>query len=529
MLAFQLFKGKTSTQHKKENTPMKHTHITTILTTTALTLTACTTPTEPPTTITIGNETINLTEHNPDTTIYPETLTAHTTTITANTPPNTTITINNTPLTTPYTINNLGDNLTVALNHNNTTKNYTIATQPEGFPHLTFDTPDTTQTQTIMNNTHYLTDFYSDSAINAQAAGANPQIPLKKNTIARFNHAGDLLAYKQSDNIILNFDTHTTSTGQKRYTYFQETPEAGSKTGYYRGHYVIADEHLNPINTITPKPTDLYMDPHPAAESHDFLVLGDNHYMLIDYYFNKTTRNQRTGEPIPEASAYIQEIKDDTVVWEWLSSEHDDIQQLITTYENIGLLAPISPEYYDPVHINSIDINPLNGNVVFSSRSLDAIIEINRTTGNIEWVFGGENNQFTVTSENGKYNDGTPAIAKQHDAKLTTTETGKLQLTLYNNSEPGHQASRGMTYNLNTEEKTAELVSEVDDANQQAVYTGSYTTLDNGSLVGWGMNKKHPILATLFDNNGNPVQRVTYDGSYNLNTYRWNLDPQQAS
>ena len=248
--------------------------------------------------------------------------------------------------------------------------------------------------------------------------------------------------------------------------------------------------------------------------------------MLIDYYFNKTTRNQRTNEPIPEASAYIQEIKDDTVVWEWLSSEHDDMQQLITTYENMGLLAPISPEYYDSVHINSIDINPLNGNVVFSSRSLDAIIEINRTTGNIEWVFGGENNQFTVTSENGKYNDGTPAIAKQHDAKLATTETGKLQLTLYNNSEPGNQSSRGMTYNLNTEEKTAELISEVTDTNQQAVYTGSYETLDNGSLVGWGMNKKHPILATLFDNDGNPVQRVTYDGSYNLNTYQWNIDPQ---
>ena len=63
------------------------------------------------------------------------------------------------------------------------------------------------------------------------------------------------------------------------------------------------------------------------------------------------------------------------------------------------------------MHMNSLCIDPNDGNIICSFRNLDEIIKINRSTGAIMWRLGGANSDFALTSNE--------QFLRQHYARLT--------------------------------------------------------------------------------------------------------------
>ena len=56
------------------------------------------------------------------------------------------------------------------------------------------------------------------------------------------------------------------------------------------------------------------------------------------------------------------------------------------------------------------------------------------------------------------------------------------------------------------------------------MYTGSVTQVDVAdqkyTLVGWGMEKKYPVIASFFDKDGQVVKNITADEKDGVETYR---------
>ncbi|KAJ5543813.1 hypothetical protein N7513_003396 [Penicillium frequentans] len=109
----------------------------------------------------------------------------------------------------------------------------------------------------------------------------------------------------------------------------------------------------------------------------------------------------------------------------------------------------VSP--WDPYHINSVDKDD-SGNFIVSARHTHSVYSIDGTTGEILWVLGGKNNEFTDASD-GRATD----FAWQHDVRWHDEHT----ITLYDNAAKDFLGpitrSRGMIIDIDVMNRVATL------------------------------------------------------------------------
>jgi hypothetical protein len=217
------------------------------------------------------------------------------------------------------------------------------------------------------------------------------------------------------------------------------------------------------------------------AEGHDMMVLGDQHYVAMSYV--QRTLDLSTLNPAWSAKALVmsdvmQEVDQGSVLVEWDSANVPSLYA-DSIFDNTYGPGSLS----DYVHLNSIDIDPADGNFVVSLRHCSSIAKLDRHTGQILWTLGGKEDQFGLTTDQ--------AFSMQHhvrthpDGTITVFDNGNAN----DDGTPAHQ-TRVLSFLL---DETNHQVTSFDVLYTKPTdqpptgYMGSATPLSGGRLfAGWG-------------------------------------------
>ncbi len=318
--------------------------------------------------------------------------------------------------------------------------------------------------------------------------GFNPQIA-NVPYLMILDNAGQLIFYRRMKGICLDFKVQPNGW----LTYYDY-----SSRKYYAldSNYAIVDSF---------KCGNGY-----STDIHELRLLPNGHALLMSYDVEKVDMSNVVAGGNPNASVtglIVQELDAaKNVVFQWRSWDHFQITD--ATHENL-LAASI-----DYVHGNAIEVDT-DGNLVISSRHMDEITKIDRTTGDIIWRFGGKNNQFTFENDSIKFS---------HQHAIRRLDNGDF-IMFDNGNYHTPQFTRILEYRLDQQNKTAQLTWQyrhAPDVYSQAM--GYAQRLPNGNtLVGWGAT--NPTV-TEVDSTGTPVFELAYDpGIYSYRAFRFPWKP----
>jgi hypothetical protein len=254
---------------------------------------------------------------------------------------------------------------------------------------------------------------------------------------------------------------------------------------------------------------------HMSPQGH-YLLLADNP-RVIDM-----TNVVPNGRPNVNLFDFvIQEFDENKkLVFQWDCYDHIDVRDATSDFD----LTTIA---IDPYHINQV-IYDSDGNILVNFRSLDAIYKINRSNGNIMWIWGGSKsrrNQFTFLNDT---INGFIGFSHQHDPKRL--ENGNI--LLFDNAvlNPQH-SSRAVEYRIDETNKTATKVWEYYYPTPLlAEFMGNAQRLPNGNtFIGWGVtpdSSLSTISATEVTPDGNIALEFRIQGScfYQALRYVYKMD-----
>ena len=217
------------------------------------------------------------------------------------------------------------------------------------------------------------------------------------------------------------------------------------------------------------------------ADNHDFQLLPNGHALMICYDTQIVDMSQVVpgGHPAAQVTgAVIQELDvEKNVIFQWRSWDHIPI---VDTYQN-----PRSARF-GYIHVNSIEFDETDGNIILSCRETSEVIKISRATGEVMWRMGGKNNEFTFINE---HPENAPRYFKlMHDVR----RYGNGHLSMFDNGADAKDMtrpySRAVEYDLDEQAKTATMVWEYrNDPDFLALNGGDCIRLPNGNtIVRWG-------------------------------------------
>lgn len=243
-----------------------------------------------------------------------------------------------------------------------------------------------------------------------------------------------------------------------------------------------------------------------STDNHDLLLLPNGHAVLMSYDPEVVDLSALGGlQNAIVIGLIIQELDQQrNVVFQWRSWDHFQVTDM--------MFHRIDTPQVDYVHGNSIDVDP-EGNFILSSRHMNEVTKISRSTGEILWRLGGRNNQFRFVDE-------PIAFSHQHDVRLLPDG----HITMFDNGNfriP--QFSRAVEYALDPIAMTATRVWEQRSTPDVfGVAFGSVQRLANGStLIGWGATS--PTLTEVAPD-GQTVCRLSFDrgvASYRSLRFEW--------
>jgi hypothetical protein len=248
------------------------------------------------------------------------------------------------------------------------------------------------------------------------------------------------------------------------------------------------------------------------ADGHDLRLLNNGHVLLMAYDPEIVDMSHiiAGGNPIATVvGLIIQELDENkNVVFQWRSWDHIPITNAL--HENL------SAAFIDYVHGNAIEIDN-DSNLLLSSRHLDAITKINRTTGDVIWTLGGVENQFTFIND-------TLRFTYQHAVRRVANGN----ITIFDNGDyHTPQLTRAIEYSLDENAKTATLVWEYRHTPAfYSSYMGYVQRLSSGNtLIGWG--GANPTVTEVTPS-GTIVFEMTFPAhiySYRAYKFDWNGAP----
>ena len=210
-----------------------------------------------------------------------------------------------------------------------------------------------------------------------------------------------------------------------------------------------------------------------VTDNHDLRVLENGHALLLSY----DARHIDMTEVVPGGQAnaivtglVVQELdREKEVVFQWRSWDHFRLTD--TTHRS--LTGPT----LDYVHGNAVERDH-DGNLLISSRHMDEITKIDRTTGAIRWRLGGTNNQFTFVNDPDGFSH-QHAVRRLPNGNIILFDNGNFHVPQY---------SRAVEYALDENAKAATLVWQYrHDPDVYGGALGYVQRLENGNtLISWG-------------------------------------------
>jgi arylsulfate sulfotransferase len=263
---------------------------------------------------------------------------------------------------------------------------------------------------------------------------------------------------------------------KKRYTYFQAEGNytIANLQGIEEGYQIICDSDLNVISKIS---LTSYGNVSAASsdknDSHEFILLDDNHYITLTYQLAQPTNIPDSLHPDPFAqviNCIIQEVNNGQVIFQWQGIDHPEFYG--TSVENNNFTD--ADNVMDYMHMNSICIDPNDNNFICSSRNLDQIIKINRTTGEIMWRLGGKHSDFALTDDE--------VFLRQHFARIV--DNGETLMFLDNGDASLRNYSRILEFKLNEVAKTINSFKAYRIPDNFIQFGGSVQKFDNTYFIG---------------------------------------------
>jgi hypothetical protein len=210
------------------------------------------------------------------------------------------------------------------------------------------------------------------------------------------------------------------------------------------------------------------------TEGHDFILLDTDHY-VADAYVEQTVdlsgMNPAWSAQALVANVVVEEVVSGAVVFEWDSANFPAFY-LDSVYENAFQANTLS----DYLHLNSMCIDPTDGNFIFSFRNTSSIVKVDRTTGAILWTLGGREDEFGLT--------GDQVFAYQHFVRAQAD--GSIWVFDNDVAPP----ARILSFVLDPVNKKVVSFTDVYDEPASQPYTalmGSYALLGPSRyLFGWG-------------------------------------------
>jgi arylsulfate sulfotransferase len=293
---------------------------------------------------------------------------------------------------------------------------------------------------------------------------------------------GNLLQQIATEGIAANLQQWRFNGGITRYTYLVEDNNGyhiPGFTGYIPGYQVIADENLNEIKRVYLSSfNDIDASVQNLLDLHDFILLSDDHYIGMAYYEKQVSNIPNSFNPAPGIrviAPVIQEIKNGEVVWQWDATNYPELYSESVEGNNYSNSAVVS----DYLHINSMAIDPKDGNLVCSFRNANLILKINRTTGAIMWRLGGKNSDFPLTEAQ--------EFLRQHHASFV--DDGST-LLLFDNGEINERPlSRILEFRLDEASRKVTSYISFNISGDFAQYMGSVQKRGDTYFIGGGSAK----------------------------------------
>jgi hypothetical protein len=219
-------------------------------------------------------------------------------------------------------------------------------------------------------------------------------------------------------------------------------------------------------------------------DHHELRVLSNGDYMMLSDVIR--TGVDLTGYPSfgPGSSmidCVIQEVSPaGAMVWQWDANDHFDpaldstFPQSATTDSGVTVA--------DPYHCNAIDV-AANGDLLVSSRHMDSVFYVSKTTGAVVWKMGGS----TFDKDGAAYvqvqGDPETAFYRQHDARFQPDGT----ISLFDDHTQMNGPARGAVYDVDASAGVAHLTWQC-PGSVSSTAMGSLRRADDGtSVIGWGL------------------------------------------
>jgi hypothetical protein len=280
--------------------------------------------------------------------------------------------------------------------------------------------------------------------------------------------------------------------GEPVLAWFEGFPLAGPAS--YRGEYVLVDANYHEV-------TRLRMSNGYDADIHDLYITPEGTALLLAYYPMLCDEAVMSG-CTPGGTVFdgvIQEVDIATgiVLFEWHAADHLSMTDSF---------ADPATDPFDFLHPNSLDIDD-DGNILMSARLTSSLYKIDRVTGEVLFVFGGKQNQFTYVDEG---SDTIQGPDYPHDFR----PLGGGRYTYFDNGVQRQTESRGAIVALDVGSMTATYEESIThDPPLFETSQGRMQTLANGNeLIAWGGSG----VATEY-----AIDRtVAFEASLGVGTYR---------
>jgi hypothetical protein len=299
--------------------------------------------------------------------------------------------------------------------------------------------------------------------------------PNARDSIALMDHTGTSV-FAVNTGTVTNLQPYNNTY----LTYYSSIWQASS------GCFVRRDKNLNIVDS-------LFMKGGYVVDFHEGKVWTDTSYIILGTERRTVDMSQLHPGGKPSAiilGAVIQEISfSGQLIFEWKSLDHIPVTDAT---EDVDLTSAL----IDYIHVNSIHPTS-DGHILISCRHLDALVKINRGTGDVIWRLGGSSSKnSTFTIEDDTYHNFT-GFSHQHSA----FETPRGTIMLYDNGnlKPLPRSSRAVEYEIDLSTYTARKVWEY--APKTPLYAtamGSVQELVNGNvLVNYGALDGGPTTGSL--------------------------------
>jgi hypothetical protein len=264
---------------------------------------------------------------------------------------------------------------------------------------------------------------------------------------------------------------------------------------------------LSPLATTTIAPAGLL-----NVDLHELRVLANGDYLVISSPLQSGVDLTGLEVPLPDggvetlgatqpilACNLVEFAPDGTVVWTWTATDHFDVVADSVTPQ----LLPIGSTgtlVVDPIHCNSIDVDPTSGNLLVSARQMNSIFYVERSTGQVLWKMGGAR----ASKDGAAYVAVADPFVQQHDPRFqpdwsSNCNGGSGHISLFDDQTGELSPARALVYDVAVGAGTDGTCSDGGTAAGTATVAwqragtgpslamGSFRILPDGSrVVGWG-------------------------------------------